>query len=109
MRISRDEVEKLNELYRLANVSDGNEDWIAIQKCMTELGKKYDFEPRDVYITKFGKILETKRCFKCNNGATTTEGTIYVRDKVDDKWQNLPICWTCYARFYPERAFKETE
>lgn len=107
IKLTREEANHLNELYDTANKSGGELDWDKVSKYYQDLGNKYRFDPKEVTISKWGKVSPLLKCFKCGNVATTSEGTIYVRDNSSGKWESMPICWTCYARHYPEKAFAE--
>lgn len=115
-KITKDEAKNLKELYRWANetpdirFTDKKDEntiqdivWSKVKEYYTILGNKYDFDVNKVAISKLGKIMDLKKCFKCGTTATTEEGTKYIRVNSE----NLPICNTCYARFYPELAFRE--
>jgi hypothetical protein len=43
----------------------------------------------------------TENCIHCGNNAFVEDkGVIYVRTMVDDKWSNVPCCYSCWKVKY---------
>jgi hypothetical protein len=103
MKITRTEANELDHLYKLANEGTSEKLWDDVKRFYNKLGEKYNFDVTKVAISKFGMVMDLQKCFRCGTTATTVEGTTYVRE--NDK--NEAICYTCYGRYYPEKAFRE--
>ena len=108
MKITKEEAQKLDALYSVANETDSDNAWNAVKEYYDLLSSKYNFDPEKVSISRIGVVMRLKYCFKCKEVATSPDGVIYVRARGNNgKWTNQPICWSCYAKFYPEKAYKE--
>ena len=95
-RLVRADNDKLQDLYNIANVINGDDNWADIDKFFEELGKKYNFDPKDVYINTNGRIFKITICYKCGGVANTQAGVT----RVTEGNKTYPICFSCYNLYY---------
>lgn len=48
--------------------------------------------------------VEYPRCYACSAVAETEAGTIYVRRRIDGRFESVPICDACWRVEQPGRA-----
>jgi len=106
MRLTEEETKHLAELYERANISDDDHTWDMVNLYFEKLGRKYEFKPEEYVIDTIGNINRVKYCNKCNQIANNRDGILYERVKDNERWQSLPICFSCQCKFHPEKVAK---
>lgn len=103
MKITKEEVKRLDDLFVLANNYNDDQSWDNIDRYFKKLSDKYQFDPKTHIITSKGEIERITLCNKCGEIANTIDGVNYEKVMENAIWVSKPICYSCKVRFYGEQ------